>query len=61
MRMRIFIQILLKFVPMSPVDNKTALDQVVAWPRIGDKPLPGPVMTQFIDAYMRHSLVCWAA
>ena len=51
---RILIQISLKFVPMNPIDNKPALVQVMAWRRIGDKPLPEPVMAQFTDAYMRH-------
>ena len=48
------IQISLKFVPRSPIDNKPALVQVMVWCRIGDKPLPEPMMAQFIDAYMRH-------
>ena len=39
---------------MSPIDNMSALVQVMAWRRIGDKPLPELMMTQFIDAYMRH-------
>ena len=47
---RIPIQISLKYVPSSPIDNKPAL----AWRRTGGKPWPGPMMTQFIDAYMRH-------
>ena len=47
-------QISLKFVPRSPIDNKPALVQVMAWRRTGDKPLPEPMMTQFTDAYMRH-------
>ena len=51
---RILIQVSLKFVPTSPIDNNPALVQVMAWRRTGDKPLPGPMMTQFIDAYMRH-------
>ena len=51
---RIPIQILLKFVPMSPNNNKAALVQVMAWRRTGDKPLPEPMMTQFSEAYMRH-------
>ena len=51
---KIAIQISLKFVPKSPIDNNTALVQVMAWRRIGDKPLPEPVMAQFIDAYMRN-------
>ena len=48
------IHILMKFVPRSPIDNKPAFVQVMAWCRIGGKPLPEPMMTQFSDAYMRH-------
>ena len=48
------IETSLKYIPRSPIDNKPALVQVMAWRRTGDKPLPGPTMTQFIDAYMRH-------
>ena len=51
---RTTIQISLKFVPMSPIDNKPAFIKVMSWRRIGDKPLPEPMMTQFTDAYMRH-------
>ena len=51
---RIPIQISLKCVPRSPIANKPALVQVMTWCGIGAKPLPGLVMTQFIDAYMRH-------
>ena len=51
---RIWIQIPLKYIPRSPVDNNLALVQVLAWHRTGNKPLPGPMMTHFIDAYMRH-------
>ena len=46
-------QISLKYVP-SPIDNRPALFQVMAWCQTGNKPLPEPMMTQFIDAYMRH-------
>ena len=52
---RIPIQISLQFVPMSPIDNRVELVQVIAWRRTGDKPLPEPMITQFTDAYnMRH-------
>ena len=51
---RISIQISLKYVPRSPINNEPALVQVMAWRQTSHKPLPGPVMTQFIDAYMRH-------
>ena len=47
---RILIQISLKYVPRSPIDNKPAVVQVMAWRRTGDKPLPEAMMTQFIDA-----------
>ena len=40
----------LKFVPKGPIHNKSSLVQVMAWRRIGDKPLHEPVMTQFNDA-----------
>ena len=45
----ILIQISLKFVPRSPIDNKPALDQVMAWRRTGDRPLPDAM-----QLYMRH-------
>ena len=51
---RIPIQISLKFVPRSPIDNKPALVQVIAWRRAGDKPLPEPMLAQFSGVYMRH-------
>ena len=41
---RILIQISLKFVPRSPIDNKPALVQA----------LPEPMMAQFTDTYMQH-------
>ena len=50
---KIPIRISLKLVPRSPV-NKPALVQVMAWCWTGEKPLPEPVKTHFIDAYMRH-------
>ena len=51
---RILIRISLKFVPKSPMNHKSALVQVKAWCRTGDKPLPEPMLTQLADAYMRH-------
>ena len=51
---RIPIRISLKFVPRSTIDNKSALVQVMAWRRRGDKPLPEPMLTQFTDANMWH-------
>ena len=49
---RIPIQISLECVPGSPIDNKPALVQVMACRRTGDKPLPEPMLTQFIDTYL---------
>ena len=51
----ILIQISLKFVPKGLIDNMWALVQVVAWHLTCHKPLPESMMTQFTDAYMRHS------
>ena len=51
---RIPIRISLEFDPRSPIDNKTALVQVMAWRRTGDKPLSEPMLAQFTDVYMRH-------
>ena len=41
----IAIRISLKFVPKGPINNKSALDQVMAWRLTGDKPLPEPMLT----------------
>ena len=50
----ILILISLKFVPKGQIDNNTALVQVMAWHRSGDKPLYEPMVTQFAHAYMQH-------
>ena len=50
---RIPIQISLKFVPRSLIDNKSALVQVMAWRQRGGKPLPEPMLAQFTDVYMQ--------
>ena len=51
---RIPIQISLKFVAKSLIDNNPVLFQVMAWCLTGDKPLPEPMMTQFTEAYIWH-------
>ena len=51
---RIPIRISLKIVPKGPIDNKPAVDQVMAWRRTGDKPLLELMLTHFTDTYMRH-------
>ena len=50
----ILLEISLKFVPKGPIDNNPSLAQIMAWRRIGDKPLSEPMLTRFTDAYMRH-------
>ena len=50
----ILIQISMKFVPNGPIDDMGALVQVMAWHRIGDNPLPEPMLTPFTDACMWH-------
>ena len=50
----ISINISLKFVPKGQINNNTALVQIMAWRRIGDKPLSEPMLIQPTDAYMRH-------
>ena len=49
---KIPIRISLKFVPMSPIDNKPALVQIMVWCRTDNKPLPGPMLTKLIDIYV---------
>ena len=51
---RIQIQISLKVVPKSPINNKPALVQVMAWHWPGNKPLHEPMMAQLPYAHMRH-------
>ena len=51
---RILIRISLKFVPKDPINNIPALVEIMVWRRSGDKPLFEPMLTQFIDAYIRH-------
>ena len=51
---RIPIQISLKLVLGSPIDNKQALVQVMACRRTGNKPSPESMLAQFTEAYMRH-------
>ena len=50
----ISITISLKFIPKGPIDYKSALVQEMTWHRIGEKPLPESMLTQFTDAYIRH-------
>ena len=49
----IVIKISLEFVPNGPINN-TVLIKIMAWHRIGAKPLSEPMLTRVTDAYMRH-------
>ena len=44
----------LKYVPKGPIYKNQAVVQIMAWRRIGDKPLSELMLTRFTDAYMRH-------
>ena len=50
----ISIKISLNIVSKGPIDIDQALVKAMAWRRTADKPLPEPMLTKFIDAYMRH-------
>ena len=45
---RISIKISLNFVPKSPIDNISALFQMMAWRRPGDKPLSEAIMVSLL-------------
>ena len=44
----------LKFVSRDAIDDMSALVQVMAFRRTGDKPLSGPVMIRFTVAFKHH-------
>ena len=50
----ILIRISQKCVPKGQIDCRSVLVQVMACHRIGDKPLAGPMLTQYTDAYMQQ-------
>ena len=50
----IIVIISLKFVPKGPIDKKQALVQIMAWWRIGHKPLFEPKLTRFTDSCIGH-------
>ena len=51
---KVSINISLIFIPKGPINNISALVQMMAWCRVGGKPLTEKILTQFTDAYMRH-------
>ena len=48
---RILIQISLKYIAMDPINSKSALVKMMAWRRIGTKPIFEQMMTFLNDAY----------
>ena len=47
----ILIKNTLNFVHMGSIYKNSSLVQVMTWYCTGNKPLPGPIMVQFHDAY----------
>ena len=41
---------------LGPIHNKLALAEVMVYCQTGDKPFPEPMMTQFTNTYMHHSM-----
>ena len=48
------IKVSLYLAPKGPMYNNLSLLQIVAWCRIGDKPLSESILTRFSDAYIQH-------
>ena len=44
-----------KFVPKGPINNISALVQIMAWHKLGDKPLSEPMMV----SWLTHVCVTW--
>ena len=60
----ISIKTSLKFVPGGLINNIPTLVQIMAWHRIGNKPLSEPMMTSFTDVYIcvtRPQWVNWSS
>ena len=54
--MHILIETSQKFVPKGPINDMSALTQIMAWQQTGDKPTSLPMMAQFTDACMSLGL-----
>ena len=55
----ILIKISLKCLLKGAIDNISALVQIMAWHRTGDKPLSEPMVTEFGDTYVCVSRYQW--
>ena len=50
----ILIQISMKIVANSPIDNMSALVKVMAWYLFGSMPLPEPMLTEIPNTIWHH-------
>ena len=50
----ISIKMSLKFVPKGPINNISALVQIMDWRQTGGKPISEPMTAYFTGAYIRH-------
>ena len=48
----ISIKMSLHFAPKRPINTTSPLVQIMAWCRVGDKPLFESMLTRFTDAFM---------
>ena len=55
----ISIKISLKFIPKGPINNIPALVQIMAWRRLGDKPLSEPMMVSLTTHICVTELIHW--
>ena len=53
----ILIKISPKFISKGRIKHMTALLQIIAWLRTGNKPLSEPMTVKFTGAYMRQSVI----
>ena len=55
-KLRMLIQIPLKFVPKGPINDKLALDETKAWHRTGVRPLSEAMLAQSSNESMCKSV-----
>ena len=55
MKIAKFLQISLRVIPKGPINNNPASVQIMAWCRLGDKPLSESIVIWYSDAQMLHS------
>ena len=56
----IFCKLVLRWMSLDPMHEKSALVQVTAWCSAGDKPLPGPMLTKIIvTIWQLYASISW--